>query len=158
MGTMTLEQVRDKLRQYAMDSVTYYNKTGDCLEFFLADDLADTIDAHLRERESAKVGVTDETVETACKAAAMEADTAVFPDAYSDEEADDLRKAMRAALESFAARRAAVPDGWKLVPIELTDDMERAAEKTCKGQCDQGGCFHVIYRDMLAAAPKTEKE
>ena len=59
MSTMTLEQVRDKLRQYAMDSVTYYNKTGDCLEFFLADDLADAIDALLRERESAKVGVTE---------------------------------------------------------------------------------------------------
>lgn len=161
----------------------------------------------MREREAVKV--TDGDVERACHAAAMRADEATFPDAYGDEEVADMRNWMRAALESFAARRAAVPDeldsrvvaafqavanwagpnltaainqalstasdatpraavpnGWKLVPVEPTDAMMDAG--TSKHECAQGDPWYgapalsdvdcvAIYQAMLAAAPEVTK-
>ncbi|CNE39280.1 hypothetical protein [Yersinia intermedia] len=44
-----------------------------------------------------------------------------------------------------------IPDGWKLVPIELTAEMAQAA-----GEAHEGESYlpYSIYRAMLAAAPE----
>lgn len=56
------------------------------------------------------------------------------------------------------AERPAVPDGWKLVPVEPTAKMLQAAEGT--GSRSYTGTFVVLpdaaYRAMLAAAPQPE--
>lgn len=56
--------------------------------------------------------------------------------------------AMLDALSAQPGQPAAVPEGWKLVPVEPTEDMEAAGwidkEDVCP--CD-------IYRAMLSAAP-----
>ncbi|HEN3297855.1 TPA: hypothetical protein U5D54_002803 [Yersinia enterocolitica] len=46
-----------------------------------------------------------------------------------------------------------IPDGWKLVPIELTAEMAQAA-----GEAHEGESYlpYSIYRAMLAAAPEKE--
>lgn len=49
----------------------------------------------------------------------------------------------------------AVPYGWKLVPIEMTDDIGEAIAKHAR--CC-GGIALDIYEAALAAAPKPESE
>ncbi|HHH0005975.1 TPA: hypothetical protein ACPZCA_004429 [Yersinia enterocolitica] len=46
-----------------------------------------------------------------------------------------------------------IPEGWKLVPIELTAEMAQAA-----GEAHEGESYlpYSIYRAMLAAAPEKE--
>lgn len=112
-------------------------------------------DALLRERESAKARVTDEMVEYASRI-------------YTD--ASPLAvEAMRAVLEAVAPMLASarVPDGWQLVPIDPTDEM--IEKGTDQHECAQGDPWYTdlplsendcnaIYKAMLAAAPKPEKE
>ncbi len=64
----------------------------------------------------------------------------------------------------YAAPKAqAVPQGWQLVPVEPTTDMEDAAEKAetrhqvedrRRGGHDPQLAFRNVYRAMLAAAPQ----
>ncbi|WP_288080329.1 hypothetical protein [Pseudomonas sp.] len=56
----------------------------------------------------------------------------------------------RAALAQQPA--AAVPDGWKLVPVEPTIDMEDAGRKAASGFMRLGEAGRV-FRAMLAASP-----
>lgn len=46
-----------------------------------------------------------------------------------------------------------VPDGWRLVPVDITDEMEGAAYKELGSPSDWYG-FAVAYKAMLAAAPE----
>lgn len=73
---------------------------------------------------------------------------------------DDMLPAPVAAL----APQSAIPEGWKLVPIEPTENMldaiEDAAKAECKVEWDSclGSNLHFgdaenVYRDLLAAAP-----
>lgn len=52
-----------------------------------------------------------------------------------------------------AAIRASMPDGWKLVPIEPTDEMEVAAENDYEQRGETFPDWKAKYRAMLAAAP-----
>lgn len=69
MSTMTLGQVRDELRATADHSDTEYDKAW-------AIRLADAIDAHLRERESAKGADLHDRVEFALRDAGFSLDEA----------------------------------------------------------------------------------
>lgn len=51
--------------------------------------------------------------------------------------------------------RPAVPEGWKLVPVEPTEDMIEAAESD---RAYYGSRFGNAYRAMLAAAPQPEAD
>ncbi|EPF0568841.1 hypothetical protein ACSQHE_003265 [Yersinia enterocolitica] len=46
-----------------------------------------------------------------------------------------------------------IPEGWKLVPIELTAEMAQAAKEAHEGE---SYLPYSIYRAMLAAAPEKE--
>ena len=46
-----------------------------------------------------------------------------------------------------------VPDGWRLVPIEITDEMEDAAYKELGSPSDWYG-FGDAYMVMISAAPE----
>ena len=46
-----------------------------------------------------------------------------------------------------------VPDGWRLVPIEITDEMEDAAYKELGSPSDWYG-FGDAYRVMISSAPE----
>lgn len=46
-----------------------------------------------------------------------------------------------------------VPDGWKLVPEVITDEMEEAAYKELGSPSDWCG-FDDAYRVMISAAPE----
>ncbi len=61
------------------------------------------------------------------------------------EAARNALRAARAALS--AAEKPVVPEGWKLVPVELTPEMIRAAAPFNR--------YDNIYRAMLAAAPSS---
>lgn len=73
--------------------------------------------------------------------------------------------AMRSLLAEIDCLRASqsdgtlgVPDGWKLVPAEPTDDMEAAAENDYE---DTGATFpnwKSAYRAMLAAASRVPNQ
>lgn len=69
----------------------------------------------------------------------------------------DLAEAERDELKNKLADQQAMPEGWKLVPIEPTDEMIDVA-------CESivGGLFRVdatrVYAAALSAAPKPESE
>lgn len=52
-----------------------------------------------------------------------------------------------------SAIRGGVPDGWKLVPVEPTDEMEAAAENDYEQRGETFPDWKAKYRAMLAAAP-----
>ncbi|EPP1018056.1 hypothetical protein ACULX4_004673 [Yersinia enterocolitica] len=62
----------------------------------------------------------------------------------------DLRKALSSTPQLNSPE---IPEGWKLVPIELTAEMAQAA-----GEAHEGESYlpYSIYRAMLAAAPEKE--
>jgi hypothetical protein len=61
----------------------------------------------------------------------------------------DAEEALRAALEqSDIEIPASVPEGWKLVPVEPTNEMVQAWLDTYEGN------IQTVYRAMLAAAPQ----
>lgn len=65
----------------------------------------------------------------------------------------------------YAAPQPAIPDGWKLVPVEPTWEMTRAGFTFDVWKCSecgtQGGLSHnklsQLYHEMLAAAPEPSK-
>lgn len=61
------------------------------------------------------------------------------------------------AVAAIAALRAAVPGGWKLVPVEPTDEMLIVALRTTRddgyGHCHDA-VGSAVWRAMLSAAPK----
>jgi hypothetical protein len=79
-------------------------------------------------------------------------------------ERDQAREAIRTYAERLCApsASAAVPEGWKLVPVEPTPEMVKRAMKDCGG-IGGGSCGeHVgaepddmreVWSSMLAAAP-----
>lgn len=138
---MTLEYVRDLLREYDPRGDEYNGK------YFLPM-CADAIDAHL----SRKVSVSD-------------ADFKLSEDAYLREGLwqscnERVRRALRAALESFAASLpvARVREGWKWVPVEPTREMSDAGKHAVKG-CDstyERQIAGIAYAAMLNACPSTD--
>lgn len=59
------------------------------------------------------------------------------------------------ARAELAALRAAVPaDGWKLVPVEPTNEMLKAGVAAAVAQHDERPWCPPCYQAMLAAAPK----
>ena len=85
--------------------------------------------------------------------------------------ADDARIVLRAALEQSQVNSQEIPEGWKLVPVEPTDEMREAGKdahyeaETRISDADAWsltGFAHrtvrasYIYRAMLAAAPQPQ--
>lgn len=69
-------------------------------------------------------------------------------------------------LDALLAERAAhaIPDGWKLVPVEPTEEMNLAGyERLCADDRPpapyhwEGWITPRVYRDMIAAAPQPPK-
>ena len=58
-----------------------------------------------------------------------------------------------------AAKAQAVPEGWKLVPMDPTKEMFDAAfDAPCIGHPETSGqSYDSIYKAMLAAAPEQNK-
>lgn len=56
-----------------------------------------------------------------------------------------------ARLRAEVERLRAVPEGWKLVPVVLTDEMEEVAARISDGPLVS---FHEHWHAMLAAAPE----
>ena len=63
-----------------------------------------------------------------------------------------MRTALTAILPMLTAQ-ASVPDGWKLVPIEPTDEMSLAARHA---SLSRRTTYEDIYAGMLSAAPQHE--
>lgn len=64
-----------------------------------------------------------------------------------------------AALRRLIAEKAnspVIPDGWKLVPVELTEDMVAKAWREALGKCDNE-TIKRMFAAMLAAAPTPTK-
>ena len=84
-----------------------------------------------------------------------------MPNFYCDNETALADMKERAEKEATLAPAVvepvsgAVPDGWKLVPIDPSDEY---AEKVClkAGVC--GGIFESVHSAMLAAAPEPARE
>ena len=61
------------------------------------------------------------------------------------------------ALEGSAAPLAAPPtaqaEGWRLVPVDATEEMVRATDKVNFANADTDGTMHNVWNVMLAAAP-----
>ncbi|MGQ6231203.1 hypothetical protein ACUNFK_22600 [Serratia sp. IR-2025] len=67
----------------------------------------------------------------------------------SNDTASKIIAACRAAmLQGADGNSPVIPDGWKLVPVEPTEDMLRAAYR------ESGVYSAKAYRAMLAAAPE----
>lgn len=77
-----------------------------------------------------------------------------------DSLSDDVLQTVLEAARRYAASqhtRGEVPEGWKLVPIEPTEEMRFAAGTLSRWYKDQR--THVeIYKAMLSAAPTAEGE
>lgn len=65
------------------------------------------------------------------------------------------RNLVENALSAAPALPVAVPDGWKLVPIEPTRQMMSQGHFALGGT--DRGKFRRIYQAMLAAAPEVGK-
>lgn len=76
--------------------------------------------------------------------ARLESDFIAFPPPHS--QCSDMAKELLALRQ-----RREIPEGWKLVPVEITQEMVDANfEGVCTGGIQAG------YRAMLAAAPEVE--
>lgn len=62
----------------------------------------------------------------------------------------DLRKALSSDLQLNSPE---IPDGWKLTPINPTEEMVTRAWREAIGRIDHG-TIRRIYLEMLAAAPE----
>ena len=65
---------------------------------------------------------------------------------------DEMQKAALAAGQATAAQ-AVVPAGWKLVPVDATDEMVRATDEVNFENGDTDGTLHNVWHVMIAAAP-----
>lgn len=164
MSTMTLEQVRDWL--LAEYETRKQGTAGDQYRAAWAKEMADAIDAHLRERESAEAGVTDEMVDKAHdKLTARCVDESWFPSL------DDMRDALEAVASMLASAR--VPDGWQptsaninalSLPIRkyiMMLETEADPAGTIRQNVlvsEENDMLRAALTEALAAAPKPEKE
>jgi len=72
-----------------------------------------------------------------------------------DKRINELQDALELAEEAVRAKHVpAAPEGWQLVPVELTDAMSDAIYKELGSPTDGWYGFDDSYRAMLAAAPK----
>lgn len=55
-------------------------------------------------------------------------------------------------MKEIGALAPVIPEGWQLVPVELTKEMGLAADPYAEGKLSRG----FMWSDMLAAAPKPE--
>lgn len=150
MSKYTAEQVRDWLRHEARLRSGF----APLYEEQQLIDMADAIDALLRERESAKAGVTDEIFEAfdAAQTKAMgEYEMQQYHAGKESHLVNALDFATRAALEAVAPM---------LASARVPDNLQAAIHKVAKGYLSrrQQGYFMGEIREMLAAAPKPEKE
>lgn len=147
MSEMTLEQVRDRLVAY-FDSIDARDIETH-VALYDAKELADAIDAHLREREEAKaepVGEVSDSCPNGCGGYTYQFySSALLPiglNLYTDPMLASVR----------------VPAGWQLVPVEPTDEMcEAAWESDATDYVGEHKRIHradLAYKAMLAAAPK----
>jgi hypothetical protein len=84
----------------------------------------------------------------------MRAAAAFAPNLMGDFSAIDqcIRAALKAA--TLLPEPAAVPDGWKLVPVEPSSEMLRCGDDAYF--CINPTTTKLIYKTMLAAAPTPE--
>ena len=66
--------------------------------------------------------------------------------------------ALQAVKDALAAGQATaaqgvVPAGWKLVPVDATDEMVRATDEVNFENGDTDGTLHNVWHVMIAAAP-----
>ena len=57
------------------------------------------------------------------------------------------------AAAQAPAAQAAVQAGWKLVPLDATDEMVRATDEVNFENGDTDGTLHNVWHVMIAAAP-----
>lgn len=77
--------------------------------------------------------------------------------------AKELKQRAETAESALSAQRRECPDGWKLVPIEPTDDMRQALFVAFNPYTQRNASFAVngwsvaldAYKSMLAAAPSS---
>lgn len=135
-SVMSLDQVSADINWEA--SVTEFSEVPSAKMFAWKN----AIDAHLAARNAV---VSDESwrpvvskVLTALDIATGDTDPNIDPDMTDDEVRDEypeiwamqkLSLLLANQPESLASRKVAVPDGWKLVPIEPTLEMLRAADR-----------------------------
>lgn len=174
MSTMTLKDVVDRLRMGA-------DYTGHEITDSECEEMADALDAHLRERESAKAVVTDdldyvpgELDRTAPVRIWLQIDTVASSNdreepwpgcddvTWQDESIGGLEiQYVRADLVVPMLASARVSDGWQLVPIEPTQEMLEMAHALDPLGCDveyAADVYPAIWKAMLATAPKPETE
>ncbi len=134
-STMTLEQVRDSLREVGLNAGNQYKRSW-CYQ------LADAIDAHLAARDAV---VSDGKAQWDELSAILGAD------------GDNVDQVFRAAKD-LASRKVAVPDGYVLVPIEpCWDQRNEGRELLIDGlENDPERMAYVIYKAMLNAAPSDQ--
>lgn len=73
---------------------------------------------------------------------------------HPEVERNNVGETVRAALsQSQAAPARVVEDGWKLVPMEATEEMETAWDDAH----GDGAPFHAMYAALLAAAPQPKE-
>ncbi|EOY8281059.1 DUF551 domain-containing protein [Escherichia coli] len=68
---------------------------------------------------------------------------------------DDRIEAVKAVLRRLDGNSPVIPDGWVMVPVELTPDM-RAAWDSAPYTDDDDNDMQAAYRAMIAAAPQQE--
>lgn len=140
MTDMTLTQVRDELRSRGIEGAMQPS-------YEFCDELADAIDAHLAKAAQGEA-VAGDGVDYLH--ALDQADIALGIAGLAED--DIFRVELRRAREHFAAtkRPVGVPEGYRLVPVESTDDMCRnAREKIGIGS----NVAHHVWHWMIAAAP-----
>jgi hypothetical protein len=79
------------------------------------------------------------------------AETAIYPDPGHEPFA-----ALIAHIDAWGARLAAIPAGYKLVPVEPTPAMFNAARTSACGSSTEKLLMASYWRNMLAAAPTPE--
>ena len=78
----------------------------------------------------------------------IESETDADPRDYMDHRIFEFRTLYTAAPASLGEAKAVAPEGWKLVPIEPTKEMIRAADKL-----PESFSIGDEYKSMFDAAP-----
>ena len=152
MSKMTLDQVRDWHRSQAR-SCGLHEHLQD--EGKLHDDMADAIDAELKRQASAQ----GEAVAFAIVGKG-EAELVFARDVLHDKRgmksvARELGEGKH-PLYAHPAERAGVPKGWKLVPIEPTDEMYNAVADA-RQESPMWLSDEEVWAAMLGAVPSEAK-
>ena len=67
-----------------------------------------------------------------------------------------LSDAIAAVEDNFAQPEPSVPEGWKLVPIVSTPEMDEAGSDHCDGYLSYLSTAKAVWDAMLAAAPEAK--